>query len=72
MCFGVGVHLTPTFKRRKGDSDYRAQRHYRVCKIGRTTLVCSSYRDGTGGDLLFCGPNIGAVRNSVRFHAQGV
>lgn len=57
--FGVGVHPTSTLKRRKGDADHRAQRDCRVCKSGRTTLVCSSCRDGTGVDLFFCGPKTG-------------
>jgi len=70
VCFGVGVHLTPTLKRRKGDSDHRAQRDCRVCKSGRTTLVCSSCRDGTGVDLFFCGPKTG--RGCFHVHLREV
>jgi len=70
MCFGVGVHLTPTLNRRKGDSDHRAQRDCRVCKSGRTTLVFSSCRDGTGVDLFFCGPKSG--RGCFNVHLREV
>jgi len=59
VCFGVGIHLASPFKRRKGDSDHRAQRDCRVCKSGRTTLVSSSCGDGTGVDPSFCGPKTG-------------
>jgi len=67
MCFGVGVYLTPTLKRRKGDNDHR---DCRVCKSGRTTLVCSSCRDSTGLDLFFCGPKSG--RSCFHVHLQEV
>jgi len=70
VCFGVGVHLTPTLKRRKGDSEHRAQRDCRVCKSSRTTLVCSSCRDGTGVDLLFSGPETG--RGCFHVHLREV
>ena len=70
VCFGVGVHLTPTLKRRKGDSDHRTQRDCRVRKSRRTTLVCSSCRDGTGVDLFFCGPKTG--RGCFHVHLRQV
>lgn len=46
--YGVGVHLTPTLKRRHGASaasaDHCAQRLCRVCRRFKSSLVCSRCR----------------------------
>lgn len=61
--YGVGVHLTPTNKRRAGktakDADHRAQRDCRVCKRHRSSLVCSSCRENARGEVFCCGPKTG-------------
>jgi len=61
--FGVGIHLTPTLKRRTGESthdgDQRAQRTCRGCKRRRTSYVCSGCRETKGGEVYFCGPKTG-------------
>lgn len=41
---GVGIHLTHTSKRRRG-SYHLAQRNCRLCKTGRTTLICSTFKE---------------------------
>lgn len=58
---GVGIHLTPTTKRRAGDSskdrDYRAQRACRACKRYGTSHVCSGCRMGGKGEFFFVVPS---------------
>jgi len=60
MRYGLGIHLTPTLKRRAGasanEADQCAQRRCRACKKGRSTLVCSACRDGKHVDVYCCGP----------------
>mgnify|MGYP000087987228 CR=1 FL=1 len=60
---GVGVHLTPTKKRRTGlatkDGEHRAQRMCRVCQRRGTSSVCSGFRDGRKVEVFCCGPKTG-------------
>jgi len=61
--YGVGIHLTPTLKRRAGasanEADQCAQRRCRICLKGRTTHVCSACRDLKHVDIFCCGPKTG-------------
>lgn len=61
--YGLGLHLTPTLKRRKGatpqDAHQCAQRSCRECKTHRTTAVCSRCRESNVGEVFFCGPKTG-------------
>jgi len=61
--YGVGIHLTPTRKRRNGasagDGDQRAQRTCRVCKRLNSSHVFSGFRVGDDGDMFLCGPKRG-------------
>jgi len=60
---GVGVHLTPTKKRRTGlatnDGEHRAQSMCRVCQRRGTSSVCSGCRDGRKVEVFCCGPKTG-------------
>ena len=55
--YGVGVHLKPTSKRRQTKAGavttHLQQRHCRVCKTMRSTLVCSVCRDPAAGGEVF-------------------
>ena len=58
---GVGLHLTPTKKRRrKGGSDttYLSQRRCLICKR-HTTMLCSVCCDDKGDAARFCHPKSG-------------
>lgn len=72
--FGVGVHLTPTLKRRREalaeTTDRCAQRTCRVCKHKRTTSVCSRCRAASVGEVFCCGPRTG--RNCFDVHMREV
>jgi len=61
--YGVGIHLTPTRKRRTGSStkdwEHRAQRTCRVCDVPGTSWVCSGCRDSEFVDVFYCGPRTG-------------
>ena len=61
--FGMGIHVTPTLKRRHGvsskEGDYRAQRACRVYKRRGTSTVCSAYRESPGRELYICGSKTG-------------
>jgi len=69
--YGVGLHLTPTTKRRvppsAGGAAFLAQRRCRVFRTNRSTLVCFGCRDpSVGGEISLCGPKTG--RDCFRFH----
>lgn len=72
--YGVGVHLTPTLKRRAGasakDADQRAQRVCHLCKQHRTTMVFSRCRESKSEEHFFCAPNTG--RHCFDFHMREV
>jgi len=71
--YGVGIHLTPTRKRRgasAGDGDHRAQRTCRVCKRHKSSHVCSGCRGGDDGDMFLCGPKTG--RSCFDVHLRDV
>jgi len=61
--FGMGIHVTPTLKRRHGvsskEGDHRAQRACRVCKRRGTSSLCSACRESPGMELYICGPKTG-------------
>ena len=61
--YGVGIHLTPTRKRRTGsstkDGEHRAQRTCRVCHLPGTSWVCSGCRDSECVEVFCCGPRTG-------------
>jgi len=64
--YGVGEHLKPTSKRRQTKAGavptHLQQRHCRVCKTIRSTLVCSVFRDpAAGGAVFLCGPKTGRI-----------
>jgi len=68
--YGVGLHLTPTTKRRvppsAGGAAFLAQRRCRVFRTNRSTLVCFGCRDpSVGGEISLCGPKTG--RDCFRF-----
>jgi len=69
--YGVGVHLTPTTKRRHpsagGAGVFLAQRRCCVCTTHTSTLVCSECRQPDGGREMFvCGAKTG--RNCFASH----
>jgi len=72
--YSVGIHLTPTGKRRSGasvgDGDHRAQRNCRVCKRHKSSQVCSGCRGGFDGDMFLCGPKTG--RSCFEAHLRTV
>ena len=54
---GVGVHLTPTKKRRKRNgmvTKHARQNNCRVCKTKKTTHVCSVCSELKGEDVWIC------------------
>lgn len=71
---GVGIHLTPTLKRRHKasaeDVDQCAQRMCRVCKKYRTTVVCSRCREVHASEVFCCGARSG--RNCFAVHMREV
>jgi len=72
--YGVGLHLTPTTKRRApssgGGAAFLAQRRCRVCRTNRSELVCSGCRDpSVGGEIILCGPKTGRDCFRSHFHA---
>lgn len=58
--FGVGVHLTPTNKRRPYGASvsdkHRAQRACSLCKRKGTSHLCSGCRQDGAGEVFICGP----------------
>jgi len=63
--YGVGIHRTPTRKRRTGssnkDEEHRAQRMCRVCHCPGTSWVCSGCRDSECVEVLCYGPKTGRL-----------
>ena len=56
---GVGIHMTPTNKKRKQngvETKYATQNNCRVCKVKKTTQVCSSSSDSNREKVCVCGP----------------